>query len=37
MGHDHIDYDYVRVGKDGFVPISVKSTTSMTRLSSDML
>jgi hypothetical protein len=36
-GHDHIDYDYVSVGKDGFVPISVKSMTSVTRLFSDML
>jgi hypothetical protein len=37
MGCDLTDYDYVSVGKDGFVPISVKPITSMTRLSGDML
>jgi hypothetical protein len=36
-GRDLIDYDYVSVGKDGFVPISVKPMTSSTRLTSNVL
>jgi hypothetical protein len=37
MGHDLTDYDYISVGKDGFVPISVKPMTSVTQLSGVML
>jgi hypothetical protein len=29
-GRDLFEYDYVSVGKDGFVPISVKLMTSVT-------
>jgi hypothetical protein len=37
IGQDLTEYDYVSVGKDGFVPISVKPMTSATRLIDDML
>jgi hypothetical protein len=30
-------YDYVSVGKDRFVPISVKSTIGVTRLAHDLV
>jgi hypothetical protein len=36
-GRDLTEYDYVSMGKDGFVPISVKPTTSTTRLSDNVL
>jgi hypothetical protein len=36
IGHELTDYDFVSVGKDGFVPISVKPMTEMTRLWSNM-
>jgi hypothetical protein len=36
-GQDLTDYDYVSVRKDGFVWISVKSTTSSTRLTNNVL
>jgi hypothetical protein len=36
-GRDLTDYDYVSVSKDGFVPISVKSTTSSTKLTNNVL
>jgi hypothetical protein len=36
-GHDLMDYDYISMSKDGFVPISVKPTTSSTRLIGDVL
>jgi hypothetical protein len=29
-------YDYISVGKDGFVPISVKPTISATQLAYDL-
>jgi hypothetical protein len=29
-------YDYISVGKDGFVPISVKSAIGVTRLVHDL-
>jgi hypothetical protein len=29
-------YDYIRVGKDGFVPISAKSAIGATRLAHDL-
>jgi hypothetical protein len=31
-GKDLTGYDYISVGKDGFVPISVKPTIGATRL-----
>jgi hypothetical protein len=34
---DLIGYDYVSVGKDGFVPISVKPTMGATRLAHDLV
>jgi hypothetical protein len=34
---DLMEYDYVSVGWDGFVPISVKLVTSVTRLTSDVV
>jgi hypothetical protein len=34
---DLTEYDYVSVSKDGFIPISVKPMTSMTRLSSGII
>jgi hypothetical protein len=36
-GRDLMDYDYVSVGKDGFVPISVKPTMNVTRLDNNMV
>jgi hypothetical protein len=36
-GRDLMEYDYVSVGWDGFVPISVKLVTSVTRLTSDVI
>jgi hypothetical protein len=36
-GRDLSDYDYMSVGKDGFVLISVKPMTSSTRLMNDMI
>jgi hypothetical protein len=36
-GRDLSKYDYVSVGKDGFVPISVKLMTSSTRLIDDVV
>jgi hypothetical protein len=35
--HDLTEYDYVSVGKHGFIPISVKPTTSITRLTNDIV
>jgi hypothetical protein len=37
IGHDLTEYDYVSVGKDGFIPISVKLTMSMTWLSNGVV
>jgi predicted DNA-binding transcriptional regulator len=37
MRRDLMEYDYVSVGWDGFVPISVKPVTSVTRLTSDVV
>jgi hypothetical protein len=36
-GRDLMEYDYVSVGKDGFVPISMKPMTSATRLADDIV
>jgi hypothetical protein len=36
-GRDLTEYDYVSVGKDGFVPISVKPATGSTWLSNNIL
>jgi hypothetical protein len=36
-GHDLTDYDYVSVGKDGFIPMSVKQTASAIRLVNNMV
>jgi hypothetical protein len=36
-GRDLTGYDYVSVGKDGFVPISVKSAIGATRLAHDLV
>jgi hypothetical protein len=36
-GRDLTDYDYVSVSKEGFVPISVKPMTSVTRLAKEVL
>jgi hypothetical protein len=36
-GRDLMDYDYVSVGKDGFVPISVKPTMNVTQLDNNMV
>jgi hypothetical protein len=33
---DLMGYDYISVGKDGFVPISVKSVIGATRLAHDL-
>jgi hypothetical protein len=33
---DLTGYDYIRVGKDGFVPISAKSAIGATRLAHDL-
>jgi hypothetical protein len=34
---DLTEYDYASIGKEGFVPISVKTTTSATRLANDIV
>jgi hypothetical protein len=36
-GRDCTEYDYVSVGKDGFVPISVKPMNNVTRLANNVL
>jgi hypothetical protein len=36
-GTDLMGYDYVSIGKDGFVPISVKSAIGATRLAHDLV
>jgi hypothetical protein len=36
-GRDLMGYDYVSVGKDGFVPISVKPSIGATRLAHDLV
>jgi hypothetical protein len=33
---DLMGYDYISIGKDGFVPISVKSVIGATRLAHDL-
>jgi hypothetical protein len=35
-GKDLMGYDYISVGKDGFVPISVKPMISVTRLAHNL-
>jgi hypothetical protein len=35
-GKDFTGYDYISIGKDGFVPISVKSVIGATRLAHDL-
>jgi hypothetical protein len=35
--HDLSEYDYVSMGKDGFIPISMQPMTSVTRLVSDIV
>jgi hypothetical protein len=35
-GCDLTDYDFVSIGKDGFIPISVKAMTEVTQLVSNM-
>jgi hypothetical protein len=35
-GKDLMGYDYISVGKDGFVPISVKLAIGATRLAHDL-
>jgi hypothetical protein len=35
-GKDLMGYDYISIGKDGFVPISVKPTIGATRLAHDL-
>jgi hypothetical protein len=35
-GKDMVGYDYVSIGKDGFIPISVKPTIDATRLAHDL-
>jgi hypothetical protein len=37
MGWDLMEYDYVRVGKGRFIPLSVKPTTSTARLTGDIV
>jgi hypothetical protein len=37
IGHDLSKYDCVSVGKDEFVPISVKLMTSVTQLNNDIV
>jgi hypothetical protein len=37
MGRDLTEYNYVSVGKDGFIPISVKPMTNATRLVDDVV
>jgi hypothetical protein len=36
-GTDLTGYDYMSISKDGFVPISVKSTIGATRLAHDLV
>jgi hypothetical protein len=36
-GRDLMDYNYVSVNKDGFVPISVKPVIGATRLAHDLV
>jgi hypothetical protein len=36
-GMDLMGYDYVSIGKDGFVPISVKPAIGVTRLAHDLV
>jgi hypothetical protein len=36
-GHNHIDYDYMSMGKEGFTPISVKPMIGTTRLVDDVM
>jgi hypothetical protein len=36
-GRDLSGYDYVSVGKDGFVPISVKPVIGVTQLAHDLV
>jgi hypothetical protein len=35
-GKDLMGYDYISIGQDGFVPISVKPAISVTRLAHDL-
>jgi hypothetical protein len=35
-GKDMMGYDYIGIGKDGFVPISVKPVIGATRLAHDL-
>jgi hypothetical protein len=35
-GRDLLGYNYIRVGKDGFVPVSVKPAIGVTRLAHDL-
>jgi hypothetical protein len=35
-GSDLLGYNYIRVGKDGFVPVSVKPAIGVTRLAHDL-
>jgi hypothetical protein len=37
IGRDLTEYDYVSLGKDGFIPISVKLMASATWLVDDMV
>jgi hypothetical protein len=37
MGRDVIEYDYVSVGKDEFIPIGMKPMASATQLVNDMV
>jgi hypothetical protein len=36
-GRDLSQYDYISVSKEGFIPISVRPTTSATRLINDII
>jgi hypothetical protein len=36
-GTEFTGYDYMSIGKDGFVPISVKSVIGATRLAHDLV
>jgi hypothetical protein len=35
-GKDMMGYDYINIGKDGFVPIRVKPVIGATRLAHDL-
>jgi hypothetical protein len=37
MGRDLAEYDYISVERDRFVSFSVKSMTSMTQLTNDVV